>query len=171
MSFGCISRPKYLLRDRLAKCWHLQRWQGNTWTEEQLKERIYVDVVPIDLRGEQHRIEKLRPFVIISNGQIDWSQNAAPNGFAHRGSLLATFEQNPAKTPVDPEQWLEFDNLVEQTIESGNNDEPGLVELMPTEGGYDQIIALRSYVGDPEDKQARGDWMNHEVGFMWWIPQ
>ena len=139
---GPLATVKDLLRTSLANCTAFREWDGADYTVDEAKARIYLDALPPSAGAEYTRVEldDLRPFAIISldeNG-IEYEHDACPNNYRPRGRLVVCLERKfpDVSGETDPLAAADrqFENMVGLLIQSGNNSEPGLLELSGTAG-------------------------------------
>jgi len=146
---GIFAKQKNRLRDSLASCYYFRRWQGNLWSREEAKQRIYLDALPPPPDGHAYtRVhwESLRPFALIYVTELEMMTNAEPGGFFTRGALTIEFEQNiPAEIAGDPAEIdRQFDNELGDMVFTGDADKPGLWDLSKiAHQGYFQIDRLQ----------------------------
>ena len=147
---GIFSRNKNRLRDTLAACYYFQRWTADTWTEAEAKERIYLDALPPPPDGQAYTLDQmkgLRPFALIYQTGVNIEVNAEPGGFKVRGTLTIVLEQNvPDNISGDPgEIDRQFDNFLSDVVFTGNDSQPGLLDLSKiAEQGYTKMATLES---------------------------
>lgn len=143
MPSGCIQTLKDLIRHTLAATWALQNWQGNVFSAEELKARIFDEALPppapdsvLADSGEDYspaELDQLRPYAIVYKGpSLSIEAVAEPGGVLLAPSIFVVelTQSLPKGLERRPD---EADKLFEETIGAllwtGDPNKPGLVEL------------------------------------------
>ena len=142
------------IHDRLAvtlsRCFAWQHWQGNDWTEETALSRIYQDALPAPSDNkEAHSLEELqafRPFILFDTDQVGLKRNAETY-YGSSGRFDLRIEQNvPDDLRNDPGGLgMQIRSDIGNLLASGNESEPGLVELSDIPGNL--VIRSAQYHG------------------------
>lgn len=164
----------------LANCHAWRTIDGNSWTVEQAKAHIYLDALPTpddaDTVGARDRWESLRPFAVISKRPMDGIRfKHAASGPTFRyfpsGVLIVTIHRTrPAIDQTDLGAGeRELENIVGQIIETGDPNNPGLVELAGTSGYLDvqEIYEDGPYTAEPKEVPRIGDVNYHFLELHW----
>jgi hypothetical protein len=162
---GLLLDTQDCLRRMISRCVALQSWSGNTFTEAQLLDRVYLDAIPEPAVGSVHTLEELqalRPFVLVginSESPIRIQRDAMGGGssFTPSGSLVMMIEQ---ATEGDTEAEIDrnFATKLESFLFSGNPSQPGLIDQLDAADS----IAIQEIHGEgifrvqPEDEVSKG---------------
>lgn len=177
---GTLATVKELARNMLANCHAWRTIDGNSWTVEQAKARIYLDAFPVpddqDTVGNVDRWVNKRPFAVIAKRPMDGIRfRHAASGPTFRyvpsGVLVITIHRTrPAIDQTDLGAGeRELENIVGEIIESGDTNNPGLVELAGTAGYLDvsEIYEDGPYTADPKEVPRIGDVNYHFIELHW----
>lgn len=135
---GLLLDPQDCLRRMVSRCFALQTWQGNNFTEAQLLSRVYLDVLPDPADGSpthtREELEAFRPYVIVGiNGDspVRIMRDAMGGGcaFTAKGSLIVILEQD-AIGNSESEIDRNFITTVESFLQTGNSVQPGLIDQL-----------------------------------------
>jgi hypothetical protein len=162
---GLLLDPQDCLRRMVSRCFALQTWQGNTFTESQLLDRVYLDTIPDPANGNTHTIEELnaiRRFALvgfIGDTPIRILRDAMGGGssFTAKGSLLIMLEQN-AIGDNESEIDRNFIDTIESFLHSGDPAQPGLIDQLDRADSLaiQEITCEGIYRVQPEDEISKG---------------
>lgn len=177
---GPIALSKSLLRTMISKCSALQSWDGFTFTEAELLERVYLDALPAppDFKPEYTReqMEALRPFVLVYMppiGGFGMNANSAGSvcGASAFGSFIVELHRN-----VKPDEAADpgavdrsFENTIGQFVSTNAMNMPGLWQL----SRYQTYLELRAvellevYRAHPDDVPSKGDFQIATLLVQW----
>ena len=181
---GDIATAKELLRTSLANCTAFRTWDGNDWTVDQAKARIYLDSLPPPARDSQDytlaELEAYHPFAIVAepdfDQQVRWMASASNfDAFVCSGVLLVMFFRTVPDDVLDdlPSAQREMDNFIGQLVRSNDRNSPGLLELSG-QAGYLRIYEIASTYSSfthPDERPAIGDEQRHGLVVRWGLTQ
>jgi len=160
----------------LSKCYALQHWQGATYTEAELLDRIYLDALPDPDDGSsrtKEESEALRPFIVLgadvgSPLTIRKVAGGGGNWFDSSGMINCYIEQ-AAVGDTESEIDRSFQETMEQTLKSGNPSQPGLLEQVDQSGSLNisSITVMGPYRIDHEEVEAMGDCQMFRLQVRW----
>jgi len=168
---GPIAIAKERLKDSIANTTAFRTWDGNNWSVDQAKRRIYFDALPPPANNKQaHTLEELnnyRPFCLVYKPPdqgcltLHHVANGGHNQFSPSGVLIARFERLvPSRMTNDPgEAGRTFENFIGQLLKSDDSNNPGLVELAGL-AGYLNIRKIEDegpFRSETDDQPAIGD--------------
>jgi hypothetical protein len=158
---GTIAKVMDAARDMVANTTAFRTWDGASWTVEQAKVRIYLQTLP--LVESVQDLAALRPFLCIWQPlhAVTWRQQAAPNSFRPRGTMVLEFHRSPPTlTASDPgASERSFANFLGKLVRSGDAAAPGLCELSGL-AGYLSLESIRTdgiFRAEAEDVATVGD--------------
>lgn len=173
---GLITTPVDRLRVMLSKCYALQNWQGETYTEAELLDRIYLDALPDPDDGAsrtKEESEALRPFILIgadvgSPLTIRKVAGGGGNWFDSSGTINVYVEQN-AVGDTESEIDRAFQVTMEQTLKTNNQNQPGLLDQVDLPGSLNisSIIVMGPYRIDHEEVEEMGDCQMFRLQVRW----
>lgn len=162
---GVILDPQNGLRRMVSRCFALQTWQGNIFSESQLLSRIYLNSIPDPQNGSSHTLAELvalRPFVIVGvsgDAPCRLMRDAMGGGgtFTAKGSLMVMLEQD-AIGDSEAEIDFNFMTTLEGFLQTGNGSQPGLIDLLD----QSDSLAIQSiecegvYRAQPDEEISKG---------------
>lgn len=173
-----ISVAKDLLRTMLATTTAFRTWDGESYSVDEAKARIYFDSLPLPAGdSDQYTIDELNNYrncAIIEKPRdegVRWSFAAAPNKFVCAGVLVVTFFRT---IPVDERDDISsaersMENWIGQLVKSNDSGSPGLVELS-SQAGYlelQEIVETGPSHVTQEDINAVGWEQRHALLVRW----
>lgn len=167
---GAISTVRDLLRTQLATTYAVRHWDGMSLTVAQAKDRIY-QTMP--LAQDLDALDDLRPFAVISKPErgVQWRPLAAPRHYGCSGLLTVEFHWLPgnldARDPGAIER--EYENFIGQVVQTGDVNNPGLLDLAQTDGYLTirEVLEDGPHRSEAEDQAIVGDcWLYYL--HIWW---
>lgn len=177
---GPIALAKSILRTMISKCAALQSWDGFTFSESELFDRVYLDALPAppDFKPEYTReqIEAFRPFVLVYMPPVagfSMTANSAGSvcGASAAGSFIVELHRN-----VKPDEALDpgavdrsFENTIGRLCSTNDMAAPGLWQL----SRYSTYLELRAvellevYRAHPDDVPSKGDFQIATLLVQW----
>ena len=91
---NCISKTEDQFITWLANVSAFQTWQGNSWSADQAKDRIYFDEIAQSIGNvfDASNLCDLRPFAFCTLEQYEVAPIGSPNAFSSAGEILIRFE-------------------------------------------------------------------------------
>ena len=174
---GLLVDTRNTLRTMLSKCYALQHWGSNTFSEAQLLARIYTDCLPDPANGKAHTLAEFnafRPFLLVginAANPLSLKKDAVGGtigDFAISGSLIVAIDQTVSG---NSEQAIDnnFQTLIDSVICSGNPNQPGLLELTNTAGSLaiTDIVVDGIFRMQPEEVISKGDAQRAYLRIEW----
>lgn len=179
---GVIARVKELFRDTIATTTAFRTWEGNSWSVEQAKARIYYDALPPPAQNQpNHSLAELRsyrPFCLVSKPPdigltMAHVANGGSNRFVPHGTLIACFERDvPPGYEHDPgEVDRQMENMIGLLLSSGDSASPGLIELAgkPNYLNITHIAEAGPFRAGLDEVPGYGDYQRHFVQVEWGV--
>lgn len=177
---GPIATAKSLLRTMLSKCVALQTIDGNSFSEAETFERIYLDALPSppDNRPEYSReeFEALRPFVLLYMPALTgfgMQANAAGSitaAVAHGSFIVELHRAVPEHEQTDAAAAdRSLENILGRLITTGDMANPGLWQLSRA-STYLELVnteLLEVYRTHPDDIPSKGDYQIATLLVQW----
>ncbi len=167
---GTISLVRDLLRTQLATTHAVRTWDGMSLSVDQAKERIYQTMPLVE---DLAALDDLRPFAVITKPErgVQWKPLAAPRHYGASGLLLVEFHWSlGGLNPDDPGALeREFENFIGSVVQTGNANQPGLLDLAQ-DSGYLTILEVLEdgpHRTDAEDQSIVGDCWLYFL-HVWW---
>lgn len=178
---GAIANSKHLLRETLATATAFRTWEGNNWSVAQARERIYYDALPPPAANAPthslSELNKYRPFCLIykpadaGSFRLDAVAAGPHNQFIPSGTLIARFERSvPISQQRDPgEADRQFENFIGQLLRSGDQNNPGIVELSGKAGylNVTQIVDAGPFRSTEDEQPTIGDCQWYFLQLEW----
>lgn len=175
-----IAIAKERFRDSIAATTAFRTWEGNNWTVDQAKTRIFYDALPPPATNAKSytlaEIESYRPFCLVYKPvdgglTLQHVANGGHNRFTPSGVLIAKFERSvPTAQQNDPgEADRRFENFLGALIQSNDQNNPGLVELAGTSGylNINEFAELGPYRSLEDERTAIGDCQWYYLQVNW----
>lgn len=177
---GTLATVKHLAREMLANCHAWRTIDGNSWSVAEARAQIFLDAFPTptdqDVVGSRDRWTSRRPFATIAKRPADGIRfKHAASGpvfrFIPSGVLIVTIHRTrPAIDQTDLGAGeRELENIVGQIIETGDTNNPGLVELAGQAGYLDlgEIYEDGPYTATAKEVPMLGDVNYHFIELHW----
>lgn len=176
---GYITATEELLRTTIATCTAFQAWVGAASVDEAL-EHIYLEALPpADAYADRYTLEQLkarRPYCHIWTDDVQGytvTRIAAVRQIADNGILHVRFEQ--AVSEDIRHDFAEVDRLFKNTlgdiIESGDESNPGVVELNQKAGylAWESLTLSGPYRSHDNEATGLGDFQEAMLEIRWGI--
>lgn len=162
---GFLTDHQQCFRRMLSRCYALQNWGTNTFTEAELLARVYENAVPAPANGPVHtlaELEALRPFVVVGVDSVN-ALKLRRDAFGGAGSFLPSghivfFIEQAANGETESEIDSNFLAVIENMLQTNNPSQPGLMDLEDTEDSLkiNELTLEGVFSTEQEDEISKG---------------
>lgn len=160
---NCISKTEDQFIAWLSNVPAFQTWQGNNWSADQAKARIYFDEIAQSIGSvfDVSQLRELRPFVFCTLEQFEAAPISGPRGFSSAGEILIRFEAEIDLDEPNPGQaYRTFKNQLGGILD-------GLKSTAVTYWNAPTIKIHEWETPTPEQVAGMGEYMTCWMSVIW----